>query len=189
MPPTSTDTLSFRDVAHPTRSLHVREQIDNLYSGTQCSETGLRFADPEKLRQHKDEFFKKQQLAFGLKSRAWDVPCDQWVRLGTEHREEVTPPRFFEADGSSDEAEEEDKVFVPADCVSSDSCALCRERFDKVWSDDHEGWLYVGAAIESAQAVHAKCATVGVRKMPAVQSLGRATKTRRLNGSTSRGCD
>lgn len=149
--------------AASTGAKHIREQIRVLYSGDQCTETGLRFDDSNELHEHKDALFKKNAVTRGTKSRMWYVRLDAWIGQGSVDDDDVQPAGFFEtASAENSDAEDnpdESLARIPADSVSSDSCAMCTERFETAWSDEHEGWDYVAAILNDAgQAVHVKCA-------------------------------
>lgn len=141
------------------------ELIALLYSSEplQCQICGKRFPDtPEGERAREEEldwhFRVNKDLREGRsRSRLWFLTAEQWI----EYDDAVDDP----ADGAAieDESEKVDlnaeaKKYVPIpDGAEEESCPICQEKFNSVWSEEAEEWVWQNAVEVQNCIMHATC--------------------------------
>uniref|UniRef100_A0A5K3EJJ4 CID domain-containing protein n=1 Tax=Mesocestoides corti TaxID=53468 RepID=A0A5K3EJJ4_MESCO len=130
------------------------QEIDALYSGFQCAQCGVRFESEKSSdfdahldyhyvknsaehREHRNRTYY-QASHYWLLSETTNEGVPQFsVPVNTVEKEEVKCPSF------SDE--------------SLNVCAVCFEKFDKVFDRDEGEWMLRGAVIENGKAYHPIC--------------------------------
>lgn len=145
------------------RDLHVFNSriLDPLYrgAGKACPNCGRRFPSQEVYSQHMDWHFKqnareKSRLSRG-QSRAWYVGAAQWHNdVAGDAASVAMAANVFSAKNNEQQPAQEEPgdtagVALPVMRVLADeehgACAICSERFDRVWDDSEETWVFEGA--------------------------------------------
>lgn len=166
--------LSNAELAKPRPDL-----IDMLHKSlpNQCGTCGKRFKNDEngkKQRQaHLDWHFrvnKKLREENRTQSRSWYLTLEEWVNFKDE--DEILG--WNRLNGSEPEEKKEDEaapltkealealqkkyIVIPPDKKrASLPCPICREKFESVWNDDAENWVWMNAVEEKNKVYHATC--------------------------------
>ncbi|CEP02707.1 unnamed protein product (mitochondrion) [Plasmodiophora brassicae] len=138
-----------------TDSLRVRDQsvVDALYSAIplQCAYCGLRIRAKADMATHLDWHFatNKEATKRGktTSSQLWFMSLAEWVACsGADERE--APASYFDdlqrAKEASEQSEPEPVSTVEADDNRS-TCAICGDKFEKMFDDAKETWVFLDA--------------------------------------------
>ncbi|ANB11560.1 Pcf11p [Sugiyamaella lignohabitans] len=152
--------------------------IEKLYSDipNQCSNCGKRFRnDQQHLKSaHLDWHFRVNKRLLDenrSQSRCWYLTAEQWIEYKDE--EEILGIAPDDDDGdkkggsgkSKSELKELDleelrnrKVIAPSDKrLAALPCPICQEKFNSVWDDDEEEWVWKNAMRVQNRIFHATC--------------------------------
>lgn len=162
-------------------SLKIKRQslIDSLYSGAQCTNCSLRFANKtekgkSKYSAHLDWHFRKNRKIRGNNfktsnlNRDWYLPLDLWLKFKEinieEDNDKMQNGQLFEMNNQmSNKDEHPDQTPLPLIKANSDdslnSCSICYERFNQIWCDDEEEWKLENAVSNEDKYYHPTCLT------------------------------
>ena len=120
------------------------------------------------LDQHLDWHFtqnrRSRASAIRGQCRTWLEPVARWVRGGFDDTADPVSER--EAGAAGDVAREQELrnkfsksiVVVPTDAeVSARACPICKEKFQSVWSEEEEEWIWQNATEVDGTYYHASC--------------------------------
>eukprot|EP00741_Cyanophora_paradoxa_P025801 tig00000396_g24896.t1 len=155
-PPPPTSSLSW--CATPSFLSPPEEIVASLYRDIpkQCSQCGFRMYTDAQMTEHMDWHFamrtrehqRKDEKRF---SRQYFLPASEWVEWREARRGDKQVASVFFEGGEGDkggegagEAPQEPEPSVPAD-ESQEACAICGERFETVWDEANEVWMYPSA--------------------------------------------
>ncbi|KAJ2795174.1 mRNA 3' end processing factor, partial [Coemansia guatemalensis] len=138
--------------------------------GNQCSQCGWRTkdSDTDQMKKHLDWHFRRNMRLQNDRERrapprGWYLGQDQWEAGAAA--EDTQPPAgaaAAAADGQKDEDNlksiaELKKMTVAAPPKHNDSCAICKEAFERRFNEDEEDWVLVNAVLVDGTVFHATC--------------------------------
>ncbi|KAJ2613358.1 mRNA 3' end processing factor [Coemansia sp. RSA 1365] len=151
----------------------VRPGIYNiLYAGygNQCSQCGWRTKDhdTDQMKKHLDWHFRRNMRQQNDRERrapprGWYMDQSQWEAGATA--EDTQPPTGAAApavDGQGDKDNlksiaELKQMTVAAPPNHNDSCAICKEAFERRFNEEEEDWVLVNAVLVDGTVFHATC--------------------------------
>lgn len=133
----------------------------------QCANCGRRYGnDPEsrkELDKHSDWHFRinkriRESSLHGI-NRCWFVMEEEWVNskeeedLITETAQEIEEQRQKQM-----ESVRSQYVLTPLDPIAaSEPCPICQEKFQSVWHEEAEVWVFMNAVEKEGRIFHATC--------------------------------
>lgn len=157
---TATVELSTAGLAAPHPEL-----IAKLYGDrpVQCATCGMRFIDDEAGRAAKERemdwhFRVNKEIQQGRsRNRVWYLTLDEWVAYRDEEEVEGTTQDTEPTEDVVDlEAEALKYVPVPTD-TSQTACPVCQDKFNAVYSEDAEEWVWINAVEVNGTYFNATC--------------------------------
>lgn len=154
-----------------SRSLRP-ELLQTLYEGqpNQCTTCGRRFLATEEGRakksRHLDWHFRtNQRIADAVQkgqNRSWYIDEMEWIRLDDIDISAVDESTTADAATAAATAAKPKNVrdnFIPAPtgAAANMACPICQERFETVWHDEAQEWVWMDAARVGGRAFHASC--------------------------------
>nr|CDS29898.1 ENTH (VHS) domain containing protein [Hymenolepis microstoma] len=139
------------------RRVYVAE-IDALYSGFQCLQCGLRFAsedDPAFVAHLDYHYMKNSTENQGRRSRNYYQPASNWLSYGL--MEDTSDPDTHEVKEYKCPAFADEKL---------NECAVCGDKFDKIFDRQEGEWMLLGAIIEDGKAYHPICREDAGKQFP-----------------------
>ncbi|KAM3175454.1 hypothetical protein ACTXT7_008482 [Hymenolepis weldensis] len=139
------------------RRVYVAE-VDALYSGFQCLQCGLRFAgedDPAFVAHLDYHYMKNSTENQGRRSRKYYQPASNWLSYGLmEHANnpDTNEVKEYRCPAFADE--------------KSNECAVCGDKFDKIFDRQEGEWMLLGAIIEDGKAYHPICREDAGKQFP-----------------------
>ncbi|KAI9734862.1 MAG: hypothetical protein M1834_001942 [Cirrosporium novae-zelandiae] len=145
---------------------------------TQCSTCGRRFPvtkeGKERKSKHLDWHFRTNQRlnegAGKAKNRSWYVDEMTWIRTTEEDDIEATASTSHQAYTSSTAhnahapisisttTENTEWIKAPSDPrLQATPCPICQEKFENVWSDKEQDWVWMDARKVGEKVYHASC--------------------------------
>ncbi|VDN99257.1 unnamed protein product [Rodentolepis nana] len=133
-------------------------EIDALYSGFQCLQCGLRFAsedDPTFVAHLDYHYMKNSTENQGRRSRNYYQPASNWLSYGL--MEDTSDPDTNEVKEYKCPAFADEKL---------NECAVCGDKFDKIFDRQEGEWMLLGAIIEDGKAYHPICREDAGKQFP-----------------------
>lgn len=130
--------------------------FSKIYTGSDCKSCGVRIADKDKMAQHKDWHFRlnRRIREGGMQSRDWYFNVDEWCK-SAQSLKQVDQP---EVAALKEIETQESLSSIPIDQITSPSCRVCGEDFEKVWDEDEEVWVVKGVVkLADGQVMHYAC--------------------------------
>ncbi|GAB7352940.1 hypothetical protein MBLNU459_g3519t2 [Dothideomycetes sp. NU459] len=152
------------------------ELIQTLYDGqpNQCTTCGRRFLATEEGRakksRHLDWHFRTNQriadAAQKGQNRSWYIDEMEWISLddidvsaadeATANDAAASSSAAVAAAGKSKNVRDS-YIAAPTGAAANASCPICQERFDTVWHDEAQEWVWMDAVKVGGRAFHASC--------------------------------
>ncbi|THY66604.1 hypothetical protein D6C97_01512 [Aureobasidium pullulans] len=145
------------------------EVVHTLYDAqpNQCTTCGRRFLSTDEGRaqkaRHLDWHFRSNQriadaaLAAGL-TRSWYIDEIEWIRL----REVDASSAAADTNSTSTTTAKpisvrEKYIPAPTEAAANATCPICQEKFEPVWHDEAQEWVWMDAVKVGGRVFHASC--------------------------------
>jgi pre-mRNA cleavage complex 2 protein Pcf11 len=144
-------TLNQKDILTPRKNAY-KVLYDNM--PVKCGQCGIRFPPSDdietKQRDHMDWHFRQNRQSKTKKSSArnWFNSENDWIESKESELNSQQVPMFFNTEADAEEEEKKDDevhhVLVPPN-HENPYCPICKDKFQSVWSDAQEDWVYNNA--------------------------------------------
>lgn len=145
--------------------------IQTLYEGqpNQCTTCGRRFLATEEGRakksRHLDWHFRtNQRIAEAVQkgqNRSWYIDEMEWIRLDDidiSAVDEITTADAATAAAAAKPKNVRDNYIpAPTGAAANVACPICQEKFETVWHDEAQEWVWMDATKVGGRAFHASC--------------------------------
>ncbi|EEB06965.1 cleavage and polyadenylation specificity factor [Schizosaccharomyces japonicus yFS275] len=141
-------------------------QLYDLYPN-HCANCGRRYADDAKGRELRDAHYdwhfrinkRIRESNVHSISRCWFLKEENWVSINdNEDAIPETEEDRQEKEKKAHESVVSQYVLTPSDPTqASQPCSICQEKFQSIWHEDAEVWVFMNAVERDGRIYHATC--------------------------------